>query len=156
MITVSPAAAEQILKSAKESNSEGMCLRIAARITPEEALDYGMGFDETHRKASILWWRPAALTWCMACTLILLNWKPASIISFSRIPTTRHTSPPKSNLLPTECNCPCLSHQYQIITALKRRCHKHEYRKTRRELPSINEFLLNLESFCSTFVFFNI
>ena len=32
MITVSPAAAEQIRKSAKESNSEGMCLRIAARV----------------------------------------------------------------------------------------------------------------------------
>ena len=46
MITVSPAAAEQIRKSAKESNSEGMCLRIAARVTPDEALDYGMGFDE--------------------------------------------------------------------------------------------------------------
>lgn len=46
MITVSPAAAEQIRKSAQESNSENLCLRIAARITPDEALDYGMGFDE--------------------------------------------------------------------------------------------------------------
>ena len=46
MITVSPAAAEQIRKSAKESHSEGMSLRIAARVTPDEALDYGMGFDE--------------------------------------------------------------------------------------------------------------
>lgn len=46
MITISPAAAEQIKKSAKDSNSENMCLRIAARVTPDEALDYGMGFDE--------------------------------------------------------------------------------------------------------------
>ena len=46
MITVSPAAAEQIRKSAKQNNSEGMCLRVAARITPDEALDYGLGFDE--------------------------------------------------------------------------------------------------------------
>ncbi len=46
MITVSPAAAEQIRKSAEQSNSENLCLRIAARVTPEEALDYGMGFDE--------------------------------------------------------------------------------------------------------------
>ncbi|WP_455221521.1 HesB/IscA family protein [Kaarinaea lacus] len=46
MITVSPAAAEQILKSAEETDSEGMCLRVAARVTPDEALDYGMGFDE--------------------------------------------------------------------------------------------------------------
>lgn len=50
MITISPAAAEQILKSAKESNSEGMCLRIAARVTPDEALDYGMGFDEAREE----------------------------------------------------------------------------------------------------------
>ena len=50
MITVSPAAAEQIKKSAKESGSEGLCLRIAARITPEEALDYGMGFDEAREE----------------------------------------------------------------------------------------------------------
>ncbi|MCI0505689.1 MAG: iron-sulfur cluster assembly accessory protein [Gammaproteobacteria bacterium] len=46
MITVSPAAAAQIKKSAEETDSEGMCLRIAARVTPDEALDYGMGFDE--------------------------------------------------------------------------------------------------------------
>lgn len=46
MITVSPAAAEQIRKSAEETDSEGMCLRVAARVTPDEALDYGMGFDE--------------------------------------------------------------------------------------------------------------
>lgn len=46
MITVSPAAAEQIRKSAEETDSEDMCLRVAARVTPDEALDYGMGFDE--------------------------------------------------------------------------------------------------------------
>ena len=46
MITVSPAAADQIRKSAKDSGSENLCLRIAARVTPDEALDYGMGFDE--------------------------------------------------------------------------------------------------------------
>jgi len=46
MITVSPAAAAQIKKSAEETDSESLCLRIAARVTPDEALDYGMGFDE--------------------------------------------------------------------------------------------------------------
>lgn len=46
MITVSPAAAEQIRKSAEETDSEGLCLRVAARVTPDEALDYGMGFDD--------------------------------------------------------------------------------------------------------------
>lgn len=46
MITVSPAAAEQIRKSAEANNAQDMCLRVAARVTPEEALDYGMGFDE--------------------------------------------------------------------------------------------------------------
>ena len=45
MITVTPAAAEQISFSAKQSNSESMSLRIAARITPDETIDYILGFD---------------------------------------------------------------------------------------------------------------
>ena len=46
MITISPAAAEQIQNSAKQSNAEGMCLRVAVQVTPDETYDYGMGFDE--------------------------------------------------------------------------------------------------------------
>lgn len=45
MITVSPRAAEQIKLSAEQNESRDMCLRIAARVTPDEGIDYGMGFD---------------------------------------------------------------------------------------------------------------
>ena len=46
MITVSQRAAEQIKISARENQSEGLCLRVAARVTPDEGIDYGMGFDQ--------------------------------------------------------------------------------------------------------------
>ena len=46
MITISPAAAEQIRKSAKQTESEGMPLRIAAKVAVDESIEYGMGFDE--------------------------------------------------------------------------------------------------------------
>ncbi len=50
MITISPEAAKQIRNSAKQSNAEGMCLRVAVRVTPDETYDYGMGFDEAHEE----------------------------------------------------------------------------------------------------------
>jgi iron-sulfur cluster assembly protein len=46
IVTFSAAALEQIKLSANESNSSDMGLRIAARMTPDETIDYGMGFDE--------------------------------------------------------------------------------------------------------------
>ncbi len=46
MITLSPAAAEQIRHSAKQTESEGMALRIAAVVALDESIEYGMGFDE--------------------------------------------------------------------------------------------------------------
>lgn len=46
MFTVTRAAAEQIRRSAKESNLAGLPLRIAVRRKEDGSLDYGMGFDE--------------------------------------------------------------------------------------------------------------
>jgi iron-sulfur cluster assembly protein len=46
MITLSPSAAEQIRLSAKQSNAEGMALRIAAKVAVDESIEYGLGFDE--------------------------------------------------------------------------------------------------------------
>jgi len=47
MITISPAAAKQVKLSETESKSNGLKLRIAAKIVPEdESIEYGMGFDE--------------------------------------------------------------------------------------------------------------
>lgn len=46
MITVTPAAAEQIRKAAQEGQMEGMPLRIAAQPGPDGRYQYAMGFDD--------------------------------------------------------------------------------------------------------------
>lgn len=46
MITVSKAAAEQIKESAKQSNAEGLGLRLAAQQKEDGTLDYVMGFAD--------------------------------------------------------------------------------------------------------------
>ena len=45
MITITPAAANQIKLSAHQGNSEGMSLRIAATRNSDNTVHYGMGFD---------------------------------------------------------------------------------------------------------------
>jgi len=51
MITVTPEAAKQIKQSAKESQAEGLPLRLAATRGPDGSLQYGMGFaDEDTEK----------------------------------------------------------------------------------------------------------
>ncbi len=46
MITLTPAAIEQVLQSAEQSNAAGLALRLAARKNPDGTIEYGMGFDE--------------------------------------------------------------------------------------------------------------
>jgi iron-sulfur cluster assembly protein len=46
MITVTPAAAEQIRASARQSQSEGLALRLAATRKPDGSIHYAMGFDD--------------------------------------------------------------------------------------------------------------
>jgi iron-sulfur cluster assembly protein len=46
VITVTPAAAEQIKLSAKQSNAEGLPLRLAASRNPDGSIHYGMGFAD--------------------------------------------------------------------------------------------------------------
>jgi len=46
MITVSKAAAEQIKESAKQSQSEGLALRLAAQQKEDGSLEYVMGFAD--------------------------------------------------------------------------------------------------------------
>lgn len=45
IITISPAALAQIKQAASQHDDEGLCLRIAAKETADESIDYGMGFD---------------------------------------------------------------------------------------------------------------
>lgn len=46
MITISTAAAEQIKESAKQTQSEGMGLRLAAQKKDDGAIEYVMGFAD--------------------------------------------------------------------------------------------------------------
>ena len=46
MITLTPAAIEQIHAAAKDSGVSEATLRLAAKKNPDGGLEYGMGFDE--------------------------------------------------------------------------------------------------------------
>ena len=46
LITVTPQAAAQIVKSAQQAGSAGACLRLAARLDDKGVIEYGMGFDD--------------------------------------------------------------------------------------------------------------
>jgi len=49
MITITPAAAAQIQTSAIQGGTQGLALRIAAQRSPDGAIQYAMGFDDTRR-----------------------------------------------------------------------------------------------------------
>ncbi len=49
MISVTPEAAKFIKESAKQGNTQGMPLRIAAMRQPDGNLHYALGFDDTTR-----------------------------------------------------------------------------------------------------------
>lgn len=49
MITITPQAAEQIRRSAEQTNATGVPLRLAARRLEDGTIDYGMGFDDQPR-----------------------------------------------------------------------------------------------------------
>jgi iron-sulfur cluster assembly protein len=46
MITVTPAATEQIKTSAEKGDMQGLPMRIAAKLNPDGTIHYGMGFDD--------------------------------------------------------------------------------------------------------------
>lgn len=46
MIKITPRAAEQIRKSAEQTQAQGLRLRVAVRRDEGGSLDYGLGFDE--------------------------------------------------------------------------------------------------------------
>lgn len=53
MITITPAAAEQIRASAEEGRMQGLAMRIAAKRNPDGSIHYGMGFDDTELEGDI-------------------------------------------------------------------------------------------------------
>ena len=46
-IKITPAAAQQIKRSAKEGNMEDLAMRIAATRNPDGSIHYAMGFDDS-------------------------------------------------------------------------------------------------------------
>lgn len=53
MITITPAATEQIRASAEQGNMQGLAMRIAAKRNPDGTMHYGMGFDENDLEGDI-------------------------------------------------------------------------------------------------------
>lgn len=73
MITVTPAAARQIKESAKQSQAEGLPLRIAATRRADGSIHYGMGFAEEENSQDLSY-RSEGITIVVAPTsLDLLN-----------------------------------------------------------------------------------
>lgn len=48
MITLTPAAIEQVMASAEQSGVSEAVLRLAAKKNPDGSIEYGMGFDESN------------------------------------------------------------------------------------------------------------
>ena len=46
MLSLTPAAAQEILAAAARSDAAGLALRVAARQIADGSIEYGMGFDE--------------------------------------------------------------------------------------------------------------
>ena len=46
MLTITEAAAKQIIEQVKQTEAKGMLLRIAAKTNQDGSFDYGIGFDE--------------------------------------------------------------------------------------------------------------
>lgn len=53
MITITPAAADQIRTSADQGGTQGLAMRIAAKRGPDGSIHYGMGFDDNERDGDI-------------------------------------------------------------------------------------------------------
>ena len=53
MITITPAAAEQIRASAEQGGMQGLAMRIAAKRNPDGSIHYGMGFDDNELEGDI-------------------------------------------------------------------------------------------------------
>jgi len=53
MFTLSPAAAEQIKESAKQNQSEGLALRIAAKKNVDGSIHYGVGFEDNTKEEDL-------------------------------------------------------------------------------------------------------
>ena len=54
MITITPAAADQIRTSADQGGNRDLAMRIAAKRNPDGSIHYGMGFDEQRKDDDVV------------------------------------------------------------------------------------------------------
>ncbi len=53
MISITPAAAQKIIESARQGQSEGLALRVAAMRKDDGSIHYAMGFDDVGGKEDL-------------------------------------------------------------------------------------------------------
>ena len=103
MITVTSKAAEQIKQSAKQSQMEGMPLRIAAKRADDGSIQYAMGFadqqdenDMNYTSEGIsLMVPPASVDLLKGCTLDFVELEPGQYNFIFLNPNDPNYEPPK-------------------------------------------------------------
>lgn len=73
MITLTPAAAKQIKKSAVAGRMEGLPLRVAVMRTKEDNFHYGMGFDDANLEDDMRFKSEGVEIVTSGATLAMLN-----------------------------------------------------------------------------------
>lgn len=53
MITITPAAAGQIRRSAEQGGMQDLAMRVAAKRNPDGSIHYGMGFDDSELEGDV-------------------------------------------------------------------------------------------------------
>lgn len=104
MITVTSKAAEQIKQSAKQSQMEGMPLRIAAKRTDDGSIEYAMGFaDQQHEndvnytsEGVTIMVPPASVDLLNGCTLDFVELEPGHFNFIFMNPNDPNYVPPKA------------------------------------------------------------
>lgn len=111
MITLTPAAANQILKSAKEGNMTELPLRIAAKRESDGNITYGMGFADQHDQNDLsfnsegvtLVIAPVSLELVKGMTIDFVELEPGN-------PTFIFLNPNDPNYVPPEGSAPTEHH----------------------------------------------
>ncbi len=104
MFRITPAAAEQIRKAAKQGGTEGMALRLAVSEKADGSFDYRMGFDEaTDSDLRVITegvevvMDPAYEKYLDECTLDFVELNPGDWQFIFLNPADPHYVPPKGH-----------------------------------------------------------
>ncbi len=105
MITVTPNAAQQIRQSAKQSQMEGMPLRIAAKRADDGSIQYAMGFADQQDETDISYTSegvsvmvpPASIELLEGATLDFVELEPGQFHFVFLNPNDPNYIPPKED-----------------------------------------------------------